>query len=239
MSAPGRLRRLPTIVAVLAAVVASTLVAAPAQAAASAVEFSADGVSWSANPLASVFPADFRYVPGDVTSSTFYVRNARSAPTSLLVVVTDVSYSDDEIGDALTVSATDFGIGGFGAKPIRLVEKCAEVSTRRDLAPGEVLAVRIDVALSSTLDGAQGQLGRADFRLLVGQADREAPLTPEGCPTVGSLMPAFPGTGEASTIASTGATPPYAALGFAGFALGVGWMLIIAARRRRRNTTTT
>jgi len=230
------LRRLTATVAVVVAALAASTAAAPAYAAPTELEFSANGIAWSTTPLASVFPADMALIPGGTESQLIYLRNARSAPTSVVVVISDITVDSTELGDGLTLAASDFGSGGFGARPISSIEKCAEVAPRRDLAPGEVLAVRLDVALADWLSDGQGQASRADFRLIVGMGDREAPVTPDGCPTVASIIPAFPDT-SGSQIASTGVTPPYAALSFAGFALGVGWILIVAARRRRREKT--
>ena len=230
------LRRVVAAATLVIATAAGVLVAAPASAAPPALEFSRDGVSWSTSPLASVFTSEVVLVPGGSASQMVYVRNLRSTPTSVVAVVTDISVDDLDLGAGLTLATTDFGMGGFGAMPISDVEKCAVIAPRRDLAPGDVLAVRLDIALASWLTGGQGQAGTADFRLLVGAADRTAPVTPEGCPSVAASIPLLPGTASEGRIAATGATPPYAALSVAGFALGVGWILIVAARRRRKKT---
>src|SRR5690606_31395757 len=160
-----------------------------------------------------------------------HLRNARSTPISIMVAVSDVTVDDTEFGTALTLAATDFGAGGFPATSIGAIKECTVVAPRRDLAPGQVFGVRLDLAVSTWLSGERGQTSDAAFDLLVGMADLNTPIAVDACLSAAASIPAFGGGGQ---IASTGVREPYAALGFAGFALGAGCMLIVMVRRRRR-----
>jgi len=220
--------------AVLAATVGMLVAAAPAQAAPNVLEFSTDGVAWSPTPVSSVFSSGFRYIPGDTESSTIYVRNARSVPTSVMMAITDVTYDDTEFGTALSLAASDFASGGLPATSIGAVPQCTIIAPRRDLGPGESFAVRLDIAVASWLSDGHGQSSSANFRLVVGMADRDTPIAANACLNAAASIPAF---GNGGRIASTGVQEPYAALSFAGFALGAGCVLIVMVRRRRRKTT--
>ncbi|GMA91890.1 hypothetical protein GCM10025869_24190 [Homoserinibacter gongjuensis] len=133
------IRRTLAGLAALATTVGLLVAAAPAQAAPHALEFSTDGVTWSATPLGSIFGTDFRYVPGDTESSTIYVRNVRAVPTSVMMAITDVTYDDTEFGTALSIAATDFASGGLPATSIGAVPACTVIAPRRDLGPGRAL----------------------------------------------------------------------------------------------------
>lgn len=212
--------------------------AAPASADdANPLEYSSDGVSWSTTPLASVFPAGFAFVPGDSLSSTIYLRNNRAVTSSIVVVISDLDVSDTELGQALTLSATDFASGGWASTPIADLRNCTAIMPRRDLAPGEVVSVRIEASLDPSLTGGQAQSTHARFNVLAGLADPSAPAAAAGCPTIAGVIPSLPNAG--GTIASTGAQAPAGALMVAGMALGCGWLMILAARRRRRESETT
>lgn len=235
-------RAMPRLLRALTALGAVAMVAAAlltpsglARAAAPTLEFSTDGVSWSATPLASVFASGFRYVPGDTETATVYVRNVRSIPTSVMAAVADVTVDDTEFGTALSLAATDFATGGFPATSLGAIAECTVVAPRRDLAPGEVFAMRFDLAVATWLSGANGQASTANFRLVIGMADLDSPIASDTCLNAAASIPAFTRGG---TIASTGVQEPYAALGFAGFALGAGCMLIVMAARRRRRSRT-
>jgi hypothetical protein len=228
------IRRTLAGLAALATTVGLLVAAAPAQAAPHALEFSTDGVTWSATPLGSIFGTDFRYVPGDTESSTIYVRNVRAVPTSVMMAITDVTYDDTEFGTALSIAATDFASGGLPETSIGAVPACTVIAPRRDLGPGESFGVRLDIAVATWLTDGHGQSSSANFSLVVGMADRDTPIAANSCLNAAASIPAF---GNGGRIASTGADEPYAALSFAGFALGAGCVLIVMVRRRRRKTT--
>ena len=237
---PARIRRAATAALVLVAGVTVALTASPAQAASAPLEYSTDGITWSATPLASLF-TDVRFVPGDEQSRTIYVRNARGVPTSIMMAVSDITSDDNEFGTALTLAATDFASGGMPATSIAAIPQCRVIVPRRELGPGETMAVRLDLAVAPWLSGGNGQSGTANFSLLVGMADRDTPIAATGCLKAKAVIPAFDGadgTGGAGggSMAFTGAQEPYAALTIAGIALGAGCFLIVLATRRRRRT---
>src|SRR5690606_5542743 len=146
--------------------------ASPAQAAPHALEFSTDGVTWTSTPVSSIFTPGFSYIPGDTESSTIYVRNVRSVPTSVMMAITDVTFDDTEFGTALSLAATDFATGGFPATSIGAVPECTVIAPRRDLGPGESFGVRLDIAVATWLSDGHGQSSSANFTLVVRSEER-------------------------------------------------------------------
>ncbi|MET3963655.1 hypothetical protein ABIE44_003589 [Marmoricola sp. OAE513] len=79
-------RVLAVLLALIGALVAALGSAAPASAA-DELGLSPDGVTWSANLPAPLFDPAFRWVPGDVETASFYVRNQDSEAGVLQVVM--------------------------------------------------------------------------------------------------------------------------------------------------------
>lgn len=205
--------------------------AVPANAAPDIVQVSPDGVTYSANYSGSVFTTIAKMVPGESQNGSLYVRNASSTPGFLRIVLKDVTFSDQDFADALTMSATTPDQRGTDT-PVTLAEPCW-VLLDGAVVPGGA-SVRVNmVATIGQLDGLRGQGATASASLGVslsdispgslsptncGAADLDVPLTPR--PPTGQVTPGTgqtdPTPGQSGGIIPTPPNPDLPVLGLPG-----------------------
>ena len=210
------------IVSALAIGASLALVALPAAAADSEVEYSTDGVVWSASPPPAVFPASWQPVPGSTTTATLYVRAARPGTTVVGVYAGAPASSDPQLLAATTLAGATgpaTALDGLGA--------CTAVADQAVLAEGEVLAVPITIAFSPALTDGRGASLALD--LLVDLSDTGVPVLPGGCPVDPEIIAAFPAA-SAERLTTTGQTLPWELLLAAAAVLIGGLAGVLAAR---------
>lgn len=150
------IRRLASIGATAAAVVA--LAAAPAHAD-EEIGLSQDGVTWTETLAAPLFDPDFRFVPGDVETRSFQVRNQGPSAGLLTVQVLAADPADLLLADDFTIEAR-VANGPWvdveaGTTPVR-----TELPVAQD--------ARTQVAIRATFDFASTrQVQRVPFRVLL------------------------------------------------------------------------
>jgi hypothetical protein len=213
--------------------------AAPASAAAP-LEYSVDGVTWSATPPASLFPS-MTVVPGDSETVTLYLRSTRGVDSVLTLVLRDATASDPIFESGLALEGNDDTGAGLPLTAFARIADCTAAIPPRTVAPGEVVPVTFDLAMSSALRAEQAQNAWLRFELVIGLADPGAPRDAVGCP-IGSVIPGVPpgagsGGGAAGSVAVTGSdvAPRTAVVAVA--VLAAGGILLLVARRRRREAT--
>ena len=229
-------------VAVAAIVGALVAPVGPAAAAPLPLEYSADGTSWSATPLMSVFPSGMRIVPGDEISSTIYLRTTRTAPTELSVVLTGLIVDDPALANNMVLGSTPNMGFGLARTAFNRIRTCTPVLTRTAVAAYQVVALTVTVGLSADLPARVAANANAHFNLVIGMSDTGVGAPVPGCS--GPTIPATPGTRGAATgadgsIAHTGSDVTYPALAVAAVTLGAGWIFMMIGRRRRRQTEPT
>lgn len=150
------IRRLASIGAAAAAVVA--LAAAPAHAD-DEIGLSQDGVTWSETLAAPLFDAGFRFVPGDVETRSFRVRNQGPSAGLLTVQVLAADPSALLLADDFTIEAQVAG-GPWvdveaGTTPVR-----TELAIARN--------AQTQVAIRATFDvDSTRQVQQVPFRVLL------------------------------------------------------------------------
>lgn len=220
------------VLSLLTAGVLALGTAAPASAtSASFLQFSTNGTSWSASPPSSLFQGTVRLSPGDSKSVTVYVRSTRSDSTTMSAAITRLATSDPSFRAMVTIGAAD-GTGSGWAKPASTLSTCQSIFTKVHVEAYQVVPITLTLTMSPTIERAQEQGSWIRFALLLGLSDAGAPSGPGGCPASGTSVPAFNDNGP--TVAFTGTDTLFPGLLFAGFAGGLGALLLAAAIRRRR-----
>jgi len=201
----------------------------PAMAAESAVEYSLDGVTWSATPPASVFPVSWQPVPGSEATATLHLRAVRPGHTVVGVYSGSAASSDPVLLAGTTVTDA----AGRTSRLDVLATDCSLVAPQAVLAQGQSLTVPLTVAISPTLTQAQNATLR--LSLLIDLSDTGVPTLASGCPVDARILAAFPGSGTSAMLGRTG-TEPAGGPVVAGAALLVGGVaaLVLGRRRARR-----
>ncbi len=130
-------------------------------------------------------------IPGGSETATLWVRNPTSADAYLRValgdlVVTDLAFSN-ALSLRLAVAGTDV------STPLNSVDGCEVLANGVPLGAGDTVPITVVVSLGS-LDGTQGQGGRADFTL--GVTLSEVALTTPECTPPSISVPGTPGASE-------------------------------------------
>jgi hypothetical protein len=234
-----RARGAALVAAIVVAAGAAVLAATTSTSAATAdLQFSLDGGgSWSSTPPSAVFDQALRVVPGDRLESTVLVRSTRSAPTVMMVAITNASVDDALFDEAITVQGDDGTGTGLPATRLSALAECDQVVPTRTVLAGQIVPVTLAIDISPTLAGHQAENAVARFDLEIGLTDPGAPTTPNGCPVDPAVIAGFalPGSAPAA-IAYTGAGVVLPTLGVSALALAVGGLLALASRRRRERT---
>lgn len=82
--------------------------------AAGELELSRDGTSWSPDLSEPLFDSNVRWVPGDIRSSSFFVRNLTSQQGRLSMDILDTAAT--ELIDTGNISIDAQGAGGLGRR---------------------------------------------------------------------------------------------------------------------------
>lgn len=207
------MRRPPTAVLATLVVPAALVVpvgsATPARADETVIGLSPDGVHWSGSLARPLFDPAVRWVPGDVRTARFWVRNQHPDAGDLTVDLERVRRAELLDSGWLDVSAR------AGAAPWTAVHDgggLAELLDADDLASGD--PVRVEVRVRMGRDAPNGTMVLStdlDLRVTIVDADAVAPA-------VGAL----PDTGTA--------VPPWLPPLALGLVATGGWLVL---RRRR------
>lgn len=196
------------IAAVLSVVLGAT--SASAATGVGVVELSDDGVSFARTYPGAVFDNIALLSPGDSQTETIYVRNTGTAAGYLRITLRDVSFSDTDYADALTVTTSTPSNPGSshsvsGANPCRVTNEGVLV------AAGQTVPVTATLDLGN-LTGTQGQGATASLSLRFTLTDTTPGSLPAThCGASGSTVPlvptspAPPGATNSSDAATTGA----------------------------------
>src|SRR6185312_6133871 len=94
-------------------------------------------------------------VPGDSQTKTFYVRNSGNEAGVLRITMEDVSATNVDFANALTLGVTTTGHAGTSASITR-ANPCWELLDGQTIGAGQSVVVTATVALGD-LDGQAGQ----------------------------------------------------------------------------------
>lgn len=210
--------RAPQIIAAIALASALSCLAVPAHAA-DEVGVSPDGVTWHDHLTEPLFAEPELWVPGDIETRSFWVRNQTGDPGALLV-----SLLHDDTHELVANDHIEIEARADGGAWIAIESGAAEADLiERSLAAGD--AVQIDVRVTAPWQSPNAS--QTDVLPL----DLVVSLTQAGT-TAGGASGEEPDAGGSSRegLAVTGATVAHGVLWTA--ALLVGGGLALAARRR-------
>lgn len=146
-----------TLVLALAAI-------APGYAEQRPLEFSDDGVHWTAAPPTALFGDDVVLVPGSSATAALHLRNIASSPGTLDVSLTNVQISTEEAGQAFGLATlTDAGTGVEGAviglprTRFSDLTNATPIGPPVTLDPGQSARFLLTIDLESLPDGAHAQ----------------------------------------------------------------------------------
>lgn len=195
----------------------AAVAAAPAATAASAgplpLEYSLDGVTWSAT-VPGILPADWRPVPGSTATTSLHVRSTRGADARVALYVGAAQSTSGALLEATSVT------GRLSTIELDDVDGCRALDTA-SLAQGESAVFTVTVAVAPSLMTAQETPLR--FVLDASMSDPQVDPVGVGCPA--AAHPETP-----AGLAATGGSGALALL-FAGG--GAALVLLGAAARRR------
>lgn len=217
----------------LALAVAPSDGAAPASAAVGGLAVSGDGVTYRADNALPIFPAHWRLVPGDVETSSVWVRNDGPSEARLRIDLVDPTTDDPVFAAGVEISAEPRPASVTSAASVAVGAAidngpCTVLSDDRVLAAGESARVDVTARVSAELSGLEGQRGTVGFGMrgvLMG-ATVGTPHEP-GTPCGG--LPVPPDAGE---LPRTGGILPGLALAVGAVAAATGVVVFSAARRR-------
>lgn len=145
------------------------------------VAVSSDGVSWGPELAAPLFESSARWVPGDVRTASFFVRNEGASSASLRIEGRDTVTG--ELTDERAVTLFARADGGRWQR-LRIGAMSGELNTVA-LPVGQVSRVEVR-ALFEPAAGNHSQQEHADLSFVVGLQDARAdgPLPGTGAPEV-------------------------------------------------------
>lgn len=157
---------------------------APPALAQSRIQVSADARTWSADLSAPVFDPSVRWIPGDVRSGTFYVRN-QAAGDGTLAVAARVLDRDALVRNGDVALQIRRDNGSWTSLP---ADDRGHQLTRPGLAPGQTARIDIKVVFApASPNRSQASRLHLDFRVLLVEAtDVAGPLDGGGA---GGLLP--------------------------------------------------
>jgi len=212
---PLIIRMLAGLVVAAATSISSVVVAAPASAATLPLEYSLDGVVWSATAPA-ILPDGWRPVPGSTLTSALHVRSSRGTDARVALYLGETSSPSRALLTATTLSGrlATFELSAFdGCRPLDSAV----------LRPGESAVFTLTVDVSSALTEAQS----TPLTIGLDASMSDVQVTPVGVGCPGAAQQAggddLPATG--GSVAQ-----PLAVAGAAAALIIVGG----AARRRAR-----
>lgn len=224
------------LAALLIAAAALFAIATPAHAAADErlLLVSTDGVNFSTNPVLEPFHDTGRVVPGDVASTSIWVRNTATEPGRVRLDVVDVRTDDIALARAMSVSASDGVVNGGNVSlaDALIPAACTPVVDEIIVAPGETVKLAASLSVSPTLgegaDGRAGVLSEVSFRMRVILTDASVDTPPATqCEFVPEAQP------DDSALPNTGADFSGIALITGASALVIVGIVLLLLRRRK------
>ena len=173
---------------------------APAQAATPGISLSRDGVTWAAALTGSLF-GDYRLVPGDAVTRTFWVRNDATSAGYLRLTLRDVATTNLDFADALSLRADLVGWPGETVA-VQSARPCSRLTEGPIVPAGSAARIELTAALGD-LVGLRGQGGTAGFNVVVSLSGEPLGLGKSGCPSTGAEVAGFPGYQQGGTVRST------------------------------------
>lgn len=199
---------------------------------------SSDGSDFGPTLSTGLFDFAGPLIPGGSAAASLFVRNPTDRPMVLTLEATDVTFSNREFADALSVIVTS---AGSTAAPVTIgtAGACESLLTDSPLLAHATTKIDLALAMADVTDSvAQGQ--SAAFNVRVALRDAAAAPPTDACGSPGVDVPAL-STGSSSTsarsvqpaLAHTGSDvwPP---LLIGTGLLGAGLALLAAKRRKRR-----
>jgi hypothetical protein len=178
---------------------------APAAAASGIIEVSDNGVNFSSTYSGALFDDLTRLVPGDSQQSVFYVRNASSETGMLRITLGDVTVTDTDYADALTVSASTNGYTGIAATVLS-ANPCWVLLEGQVVGPGQIVAVTATMMLGE-LHGKAGQGASAGLTIGVALSDAAVgALPPTECGRTDVPIPVIPQPAPTNRPGADGST---------------------------------
>lgn len=188
------------LAAVIVGTIGSALGPEPATAAEGGLEFSRDGVTWSATPPAALFESVPVLVPGGGRTASLHIRNGHEGATRISAFVTDLTWSSAAAAEVFELSAVDGRGGAFPDTGIGAIPDCTSLIPQRVLGSGQSIQLAVTVRMPHELTDDRGANESMGFALALGLTD---PVVPEleTCPREAIAVPAIPST---STGAASG-----------------------------------
>jgi hypothetical protein len=155
------------------------------------LEFSSDGVTWSAEPPEVLFADGFVEEPGESQSARVLVRNTRAATVHIATALSGAAWSHPLAATAFTLSSSDQFGSGITEAPIGTISQCTPLLPTRSVGAGDVLSIAVTVELDSSARGTGAESASVRFDVLI-------------------ALGTGPGTGPASACADlTNASTPF------------------------------
>jgi hypothetical protein len=217
--------------AAVGAVTLSLAAAVPAHAAPPEVLVSTDGFTFAPTLSHDLFDLDL-LVPGESLEASLWVRNPGTSAGLMRIMVDSLVVDSDAFRTGVTLTATEGG--NSTSAPLGDLDACAVVVAPLTVPAGGDVRIDLEVRMSETLTGLEGQAGDATLGLRVAMRDAVAGPFPPGDACVASAAdPAPAGDG----LAFTGARLIVPTL-IVAFVLLVGGILFLFIRRRRSDEET-
>lgn len=205
------------------------------------LQYSVDGVHWSASPPDSLFPG-WMPVPGASRTAMLHLLSTRPGETVVAVYAGSASGTDDGLLEATSIASGDAEVS-LSALVTGAASSCVPLGAQAVLRSGEALVVPVTFRVSSELTtGRQESVG---LDLLVAMSDTGPTVLSNGCPVDPEIIAAFPGAvpspsptpdvgaAPAGTLPKSGSDVPESFAVFALLALTVGAALVVGSGRRR------
>lgn len=211
MTTPHLGRSLVTGAAALALVMGA---AAPVHARPGALEFSQDGVLWSAAPPNALFEEQIVLVPGDSASTTLHLRNIAGSTGVLRLGLDSAEVAGEDAAEAFGITVVLTSRNAETDVPERRavggLEPGLAPAGEARIAPREAVAITVIVDLDAAVTGqvAQSSVLHLGLTLHLAEATDAPGGEPDaagGAPTV--TVPLLPGGGEPGADGAASAPP--------------------------------
>src|SRR5699024_8824842 len=172
-----------------------------------ALEFSQDGVLWSAAPPNALFEEQIVLVPGDSASTTLHLRNIAGSTGVLRLGLDSAEVAGEDAAEAFGITVVLTSRNAETDVPERRavggLEPGLAPAGEARIAPREAVAITVIVDLDAAVTGQVAQSSVLHLGLTLPRA--EATDAPGGAPTV--TVPLLPGGGEPGADGAASAPP--------------------------------